>query len=50
MFSARWPSIIEADEKVQDLGVAFTSDGRRQDEELEVPLGKASAVMQASHH
>ena len=31
------------------LGVAFTSDGR-QDEELDVRSGKASAVMRGLHH
>ena len=36
-------------EKFKYLGVAFTSDGR-QDEELDVRLGKASAVMRALHH
>ena len=33
----------------QYLGVAFTSD-EKQDEELNVRFGKASAVMRASHH
>ena len=41
MFSASWRCIIEA-------GVAFTSDGR-QDEELDVRSGKASAVKRALH-
>ena len=36
-------------EKFKYLGVAFTSDGR-QDEELDVWSGKASAVMQTLHH
>ena len=36
-------------EKFKYLGVAFTSDGR-QDEELDVRSGKASAVMRALHH
>ena len=31
------------------LGVAFTNDGR-QDEELDVQSGKASAVMRTFHH
>ena len=31
------------------LGVAFTSDGR-QDEELDTRIGKASAVMRALHY
>ena len=35
-------------EKFKYLGVAFTSDGR-QDEELDTRVGKASAVMQALH-
>ena len=36
-------------EKFKYLGVAFTSD-ERQDEELHVQSGKASAVMRALHH
>ena len=36
-------------EKFKSLGVAFTSDGR-QDEELDVRLGKATALMRALHH
>ena len=36
-------------EKFKYLGVAFTSDGR-QDEELNVRSGKASAVLRALHH
>ena len=36
-------------EKFKYLGVSFTSDGR-QDEELDVRSGKASAVMRALHH
>ena len=36
-------------EKFKYLEVAFMSGGR-QDEELDVRLGKASAVMQALHH
>ena len=36
-------------EKFKYLSVAFTSDGR-QDEELDVRSGKESAVMRASHH
>ena len=35
-------------EKCKYLGVAFTSDGR-QDEELDTRIGKASAVMRALH-
>ena len=35
-------------EKFKYLGVAFTSD-RKQDEELDTQIGKASAVMRASH-
>ena len=35
-------------EKFKYLGVAFTSDGR-QDEELDTRIGKASVVMQALH-
>ena len=36
-------------EKFESPGVAFTSDGR-QDEELETRLGKASAVMRVLHY
>ena len=36
-------------EKFECLGVAFTSDGR-QDEELDTRIGKASAVMRALHY
>ena len=36
-------------EKFKYLGVAFMSDGR-QDEELNIQIGKASAVMQALHY
>ena len=36
-------------EKFKYLGVAFTSDGR-QDEELDTRIGKASAAMQALHY
>ena len=36
-------------EKFKFLGVAFTSDGR-QDEEMDVQSGKASDVMRALHH
>ena len=36
-------------EQFKYLGVAFTSDGR-QDEELDTQIGKASAVMRALHH
>ena len=36
-------------EKFKNLGVAFTSDGR-QDEELDTRIGKASAVMRALHY
>ena len=36
-------------EKLKYLGVAFTSDGR-QDEELDTRIGKASAVMRALHY
>ena len=35
-------------EKFKYLGVAFTSDGR-QDEELDTRIGKASVVMRALH-
>ena len=35
-------------EKFKYLGIAFTSDGR-QDEELDTQIGKASAVMRALH-
>ena len=36
-------------EKFKYLGVAFTSDGR-QDEELDTRIGKASAIMRALHY
>ena len=36
-------------EKFKYLGVAFTSDGR-QDQELDTQIGKASAVMRALHY
>ena len=36
-------------EKFKYLGVAFTNDGR-QDEELDTRIGKASAVMRALHY
>ena len=36
-------------EKFRYLGVAFTSDGR-QDEELDTRIGKASAIMRALHY
>ena len=36
-------------EKFKHLGVAFTSEGR-QDEELDVPSSKASSVMRTLHH
>ena len=36
-------------EKLKYLGVAFTSD-KRQDDELDTRIGKASAVMQALHY
>ena len=36
-------------EKFKYLGVAFTSDGR-QNEELDTRIGKASAVMRALHY
>ena len=36
-------------EKFRYLGVAFTSDGR-QDQELDTRIGKASAVMRALHY
>ena len=49
MFSVSWRCIIEADGKFKYLGVAFTIDGR-QDEELDVRSGKASAIMRALHH
>ena len=37
-------------EKFKHLGVAFTSDGRQLDEELDTRIGKASAVMRALHY
>ena len=43
-----YTSIIKKKKK-KYLGVAFTSDGR-QDEEFDVRSGKASAVMRAWHH
>ena len=36
-------------EKFKYLGIAFTSDGR-QDEEMDTRVGKASAVMRALHY
>ena len=36
-------------EKFKYLGVAFTTDGR-QDEELDTRIGKANAVMRALHY
>ena len=36
-------------EKFKYLGVAFTRDGR-QDDELDTRIGKASAVMRALHY
>ena len=46
--TSEW-SDTEAVEKFKYLGVAFTSDGR-QDEELDTQIGKASAVMRALHY
>ena len=42
-------STLKQVEKFKYLGVAFTSDGR-QDEELDTRIGKASAVMQALYY
>ena len=42
-------AILKQVEKFKYLGVAFTSDGR-QDEELDTRVGKASAVMRALHN
>ena len=43
------PATLKQVQKFKYLGVAFTSDGR-QDEELDTQIGKASAVMQALHY
>ena len=40
---------LKQEEKFKYLGVAFTSDGR-QDEELDTRIGKTSAVMRALHY
>ena len=40
---------LKQEEKFKHLGVAFTSDGR-QDEELDSEIGKASAIMRALHY
>ena len=48
MFSAIWQNVIEAVEKFNYLGIAFTSDGI-QSKELDVQSGKASVVMRALH-
>ena len=49
MFSASWRCIITADGEVQVFVVAFTSD-ERQDEELDIRSGNASAMLQTLHH
>ena len=49
LFSGTWRCIIEAGEKFKHFGVAFTND-EMQNEELNVRLGKASAVMRALYH
>ena len=46
--TSEW-SDTEAGREVQVSWVAFTSDGR-QDEELDTRIGKASAVMRALHY
>ena len=46
--TSEW-SDTEADREVQVFGVAFTIDGR-QDEELDTRIGKASAEMRALHN
>ena len=46
--TSEW-SDTEAVENFKYLGVAFTSDGR-QDEELDTRIGKASAVMRVLHY
>ena len=40
---------LKQEEKFKYLEVAFTSDGR-QDKELNIQMGKASAVMRALHY
>ena len=40
---------LKQGEKFKYLGVAFTSEGK-QDEELDTRIGKASAVMRALHN
>ena len=47
--TSEWSDTEAGIEKFKYLGVAFTSDGR-QDEELDTPVGKASAAMQALHY
>ena len=47
--TSEWSDTEAGIEKFKYLGVAFTSDGR-QDEELNTPVGKASAAMQALHY
>ena len=46
--TSEW-SDTETDREVQVSWVAFSSDGR-QDEELDTRIGKASAVMRALHY
>ena len=46
--TSEWSDTVAGIEKFKYLGVAFTSDGR-QDEELDTRIGKASAVMKALH-
>ena len=48
LVATEW-SDTETGIQVQDLGVAFTSDGR-QDEELDIRIGKAIATMRALHY
>ena len=44
MLSPNWWSITKTVGEIKNLGVSFTSDGR-QNSELDIRIGKASAVM-----
>ena len=48
ILKVNWATLKQV-EKFKYLGVAFTSDGR-QDEELDTRIGKATAVMRALHY
>ena len=49
MFSSSWWSSLKQVKKFKYLGVAFTDDGK-QDQNLDIWSSKASAVMRALHH